>query len=124
MEFLLLFEIGIILCETLKSQLIHEVNKLGIRHILLLESSDGNWISGGEQRNLFVRWHQLNYLSDNNLEVVGEKFVDFIEHHHHALVELGNVLRGQIKDTTWGSDDDVVGLIESEDVLFDWVTSR
>ena len=43
-EFFSFFKIGVILSQTFKCQLVHQVDKLWVWNISLLETSDSNWI--------------------------------------------------------------------------------
>ena len=125
MEFFFLFEVGIVLGDTLQGQLIHQVNILRVRHVIFLETFDGYWISCGEERYLTIYRHEIKNFGYDDFEVIGEQLVDLIKHQHFTLIEFGDVLTRKIENSSWSGNNDVNWLVESVDILLDLVsTSR
>jgi len=91
MQFLFLLQIGVVLSQTLQSQLVSETNVLGLAHVLLLERLDLNWVGSGEKHNLGIVHHHNNALY-NLREIIGEQLINLIENKHFALVELSDIL--------------------------------
>lgn len=56
-DFLFFLKVCIVLGNTFQCQLVHQVDKLGFWHVLFLETFDGDWVCGREERNLLLRWH-------------------------------------------------------------------
>ena len=123
MNLFFLLQISVVLGNTLKSQLVHEIDELWVRNVLLLESLDTLRVSSREETDLLLFRHDVNDLGDNDLEIVTQKLVDLIENEHLAIIEFSDVPGGEIKDTARSRNNDVHRLVQSVDVLFDWVTA-
>ena len=107
MNLFFLLQISVVLGNTLESQLVHEIDELWVRNVLLLESLDTLRISSREETDLLLLWHDVNDLGDNDLEIVTQKLVDLIENEHLAIIEFSDVSGGEIKDTARSRNNDV-----------------
>jgi hypothetical protein len=96
MKFFFFFQIGIILCDSLEGQLVHEIDELGFRDVLLLELLDLLGIGCGEEHDLFFLRHDFNDFGDNLFEVNGQEFVHLVQHEDLAMIEDSHTSRSQI----------------------------
>ena len=69
MKLLLLLKVGIVLCDTLESQFLHEIDELRGLDVLGLELLNLHRVSSREEHDLLVLWHNLNDLSNDTLEI-------------------------------------------------------
>ena len=83
------FEEGVKLSKTLESELISDLDVLGLRNITLLELTDLNWVCGAEESDLTIIWHHLKYLLNDFLELARDQSIDLVKHTKLALIEFG-----------------------------------
>ena len=115
---------GVVLCESLQSQLIRDLDVLGFGDVALLELTNFDWICCTEKANLAVlRAHFQNLLHDL-LELSRDQPIDFIKNAHLTLVELGFSSLRQIQDSTGCCYYYVDCLAHSNDVLIDARSTR
>ena len=69
-QFLSFLQVGVELGDSLERELLHQIYEFGVWHILLLERSNGHWVSSWEKRNLLILWHDVKDFADNNLEII------------------------------------------------------
>lgn len=69
MEFLLLLQIGIVLGDSLESELFHKINEFGRRNMLFQKRLDWNRIGGGEEHDLSIFRRAINDSTHNFLEI-------------------------------------------------------
>ena len=67
-QLLTLLQECIVLCETLQSELISDLDILGARHVALLEGANLDRVRRAKEANLALRWHHLEDLLDHLLE--------------------------------------------------------
>lgn len=84
MKLLVFFEIGIVLGNTFQCKLLSRLDKLWIGDILLLKHFDLLRIGSAEKRNLGLV-HEVHDHLNYRIEVLGQKFVDFIQHKKIAV---------------------------------------
>ena len=115
---------GVVLCESLQSQLIRDLDVLGVGDVALLELTNFDWICCTEKANLAVlRAHFQNLLHDL-LELSRDQPINFIKNADLALVELGLPSLCQIQDSTRRCYHYVDCLAHSNDVLIDARSTR
>ena len=83
------FEEGVKLSKTLESELISDLDVLGLRNITLLELTNLNWVCGAEESDLTIIWHHLKYLLNDFLELARDQSIDLVKHTEPALIEFG-----------------------------------
>lgn len=91
MQLLSLLQEGVILSQTLQSQLISDLDVLGLGDVALLELTNFHRVSCTEQANLAIVRAQLQYLLNDLLEFSGNQPIDFIEDAQMALIKLSLV---------------------------------
>lgn len=79
MELLTLLQKGVVLGQTLQSQLIRNLDVLRSRQIALLELADFYRVGGTEQTNLAVLMKHLKNLLDALLELSRNQSVHFVK---------------------------------------------
>jgi hypothetical protein len=123
-ELLLLLEVSVVLGDSFQCELFHEVDKLWVWHVLLLERLDCNWVGGRKKRDLLLLRHDLQDFANNGLKVIRQKFINLVKNNHLAVVELGDSSGGKIEDSAWSCDDDMDSLVKSVDIFLDLISSR
>ena len=113
------------LTDTFEGKLILlDENANGVAHELLGKLHGLRGHGGGEKGNLDVRGHALEDIVDLILETAGKHLIGLIEDEDfdviHAHVALGN----HVQDTTGGTDDEVLAILELLDVLTDGSTTN
>jgi len=112
-----LFNVGIVLSNTAEGELIHEVDLVGIPHVVIREGLDGDREGGGEEHDLTVFRMELEQLLDDRGELGRQKLVGLIHDEHGALAQIGNLLRSQIKDTPGSTDHNMDGVLQPDDIV-------
>ena len=123
-QLLFLLEEGVVLRETLQSELVSDLNVLGLGHIALLEVANLYRVGRREKADLAIVRHHFQNLLDYLLELAGDESINLIENAKLALVKLGLATSGQIEDSTGSSDDDVDALPHADDILVHPGTTR
>jgi hypothetical protein len=138
-DLLALLEEGVVLGDTTKGELIHEVDLVRLAHPLVLQEGkredkheerkkrkrerahlevlDDEREGRGEEGDLALLGHEAEELLDDGGEFRGEKLVRLVHYEHRALAQVGDTLTGKVEDTTRSTDEDVNGLAEAEDVV-------
>ena len=119
MELLTFLEESIVLSETLQSQLVRDLDVLGLRDVSLLELSDLNGVCRTEKTNLTIIRHHLQDLLHYFLEFSRNKTINFIQNAKLALVKSGFTSRCQIKDPSWRCHNNMYCLSHSDHILID-----
>lgn len=118
-DLLAFFDEGVELGDTLEGELVHEVDLVGVLHVLVGEVLDGQGEGGGEEERLAAlerRDIAVDLIHELG-EFGAEKLVGLIEDNHAALVELGGGLGGEIGNTSGGGDEDVDGAHQAHDIV-------
>ena len=79
---------GVVLCESLQSQLIRDLNVLRLRDVALLERTNFDWVCCTEKANLAALRAQFQNLLDDLLELSRDQSINFIKNAYLALFEL------------------------------------
>ena len=69
MELLPLFQVGVVLSQTLESKLVGQSDKVWMWYVPLLELLDLLRVGGGVQEDLLLLRHDVDNLLDDDLEV-------------------------------------------------------
>lgn len=117
MYFLLLFNEGVVLRDTPESKFIHEVNFIRVLHVFIGEGLYGDWESRAEKHDLAVARVELQKLLNYGSEFGGEEFVCFVHDKHRTFAEVGHILSCQVKNSTGSANDDVDGILETNNVI-------
>ena len=89
MQLLFLLKEGIILSQSLQSQLLSNLDVLWLWNVALLKVSDLDRVRSTKECNLAVIWHHLKNLLHDFLELSRNQLVDFVKHAELTLVEFG-----------------------------------
>ena len=100
MHFLPLLYKRVELGNTAESQLVHQIDLIGLLQELVLECLDNHRESCREEQDLAIRCAEANQLLDNRLEFWREKLVCLIHDKCLALREIGYASSSKIQDTT------------------------
>mmetsp|Transcript_46946 Transcript_46946/g.78217 ORF Transcript_46946/g.78217 Transcript_46946/m.78217 type:complete len:419 (-) Transcript_46946:177-1433(-) len=120
LDLLALIDKGVVLRDTLEGELIHQVNFIGVVEPGVLEGLDGDGEGGREEEDLAGLGDDVaKELVDEGLELGREELVSFVHDEHLALGEVGDGLAGEIDDTARCSDEDVDGVVETDDVVLE-----
>ncbi|KAF1760760.1 hypothetical protein GCK72_009010 [Caenorhabditis remanei] len=104
MNLLLLLDESVVLGNSEKSQLLHEVDLIWLVHVFLHEGSDSLWEGGGVQHDLALFWQEVDEAVEDSLK-------------NYRIVHLGNALLHQIEDSSWSGDDQVNGSVQTHDIV-------
>lgn len=118
-DLLLLLDIRIVLSDTLKSELLHQIDLIRVVHVLLDELVDGARESSRVEKDLSVGREIGDDRVEHVLEVLGEELVGLVHDEHGARVHDGEALLHEIEDTAWRGDDHVHLLLQTHDVLLE-----
>ncbi len=116
-DFLLLFNKGVVLRDTTERKLVHEVDFVWVGHVFDGKCLNRSWESGGEQHDLAIFWVELEEILDNGREFGREKLVSLIHNEHGALAEISDTFSGEILDSSWSADNNVNWLCQTNDVV-------
>jgi len=117
-DLLLFLHKGVVLGDTPQSELFHQVDFMGSVQVFVAEVLDGEREGGGEKENLARLFAEANQLFDDGLEVFREELVGFVQDDHVAVGKIGDILLCQIKDSARGGNNDMHGLTEADDIVF------
>ena len=116
-KFLAFLNKGVVLGDTLKSEVIHNVNIERRGEVFVFERFHSHGESGREEKNLAVVGEELDDFLDENLEFGGEKLIGLVHNQHVALAQITDLLLGKIQNTTRGSDQEMDGLVQTNDIV-------
>ena len=119
MQFLLFFEISVVLRQAFERQLVRRLDVLGFVDVLLLEVFNFLRVGRREESNL-RGWHDSDNLFYDFFEVLGKELVDFIEDEELAGVQVGDILACEVEDPARSGDDDVDSLVKAVEVVTDF----
>ena len=114
---LLLLNKRIVLSDTAKGKLVHEVDLVRASHVLVRKVLDREREGGGEQHDLTILGVELQELLNDGGEFLRQQLISLVHDEHWALAEISHLLASQIEDTAWCSDDDVYGILQTHDVV-------
>jgi len=112
-----LVDVGVVLGDTLQSQLLHQVDLVGVRHPLVAESGHRLREGRGETHYLPLLGSVAEQPVNNRLELRRKKLVGLIHDHNSALVKVDDTLVGQVQNTTRSTDDNLHRLLEANDIV-------
>ena len=116
-DLLLLFNEGVVLGDTTKSKFVHEVDFVGVVHVLVREVLDGNGEGCGEKHDLAIFRVKLKELFNNGSKFGGEEFVRFIHDELRTFAEVGNIFSCQVENSSWCADNNVYWILETKDII-------
>ncbi len=116
-DLLLLLDIGIVLRDAAEGQFVHEIDLVRADHVLVREILDRKRESGGEEHDLAVLGMEAQELLDNRGELDGEKLVGLVHDEHGAFAQVGHLLASQIEDSAGGSDHNMDGILQPDDIV-------
>jgi len=122
-DLLLFLHKGVVLGDTPESELFHQIDLMRSVQVFVAEVLDRKGEGGGEKKNLAGFLAEANQLFDDGLEVFGKELVSFVEDNHVAVGEIGDVLLGQVENSTGSGNDDVHGLTETNDIVLEHSTT-
>lgn len=114
---LLLLDEGVVLGDTTQGQLVHEVDFIRAGHVAVREIFDGQREGGGKEHNLAVLGVELEKLLNGRCELNGKELVSLIHDEHGAFAQIGNVLASKIKNSARGTDHNMDGVLQTDDVV-------
>ena len=118
-ELLALLDKGVVLRDTLESELLHQVDDVGLLQELVLELLDRDGEGGRVEEDLALRVREADELLDDGLELGRQELVGLVHHEDVAVVELGHLLVREVEDAAGGRDDDVDGVVEAHDIVLE-----
>lgn len=124
MNFLALFDKCIVLRDTAQSQFVHEVDFVWFRQEFVFERLDNHGERCGKQHDLPLWRTKANQLLNDWLELGGQEFVCFVHDKSGALREIGDAFAGEVEHAAGGSDDDMHGLAQAQNVVLETSAAR
>lgn len=110
---------------TLKGKLVSlDENPDGVTHELLGDVEDIGGHGGGKEDDLGLGREKLEDVVDGVLESGGEHLIGLVETEHLDVVGLEGTTVDHVKDTTWGTNNDVGAVVELGHVLSDGGTTN
>lgn len=116
-DLLLLLDEGVVLGDTAKGELIHQVDLEGCVHVLVGKVLDRDGEGGGEEHQLTVPGVTSEDLLDGLHKLNREQLIGFVHNKHGALAQICNVLPCKICNSARRADKDVDGLTETKNVI-------
>lgn len=116
-DLLLLLDKGIVLSDTPEGKLVHEVDLVGVGHVLVGKFLNRNREGSGEEHHLSILGVELQELLDDGGEFDGEKLVGFVHDEHWAFAEVGDIFTRKVEDTTRRTDYNVYRVLQTQDVV-------
>ncbi len=101
MNFLPLLDERVVLSDTLEGQLVHQVDLVGVSHVLLHEGLHREREGGGVQEDLSGGGQVRDEAVQEALEVLAQQLVGLVQTEDLALLHVGHVLLHQIQDAAW-----------------------
>ncbi len=117
MDLLLFFDKCIILGNATKSELVHQVDFVGVIHVLIGEILNGDREGCRKEHDLAILGVELEELFNNGRKFGGEQFISFIHDELRAFAEVGNILSCQVEDSPRCADNNVYRILETKDVI-------
>lgn len=123
-DLLFLLHVGIVLCDTLQGQLLHQINLIRIVHMPLDELIDRARKRGRVQKDLTIRWQIRDDIVEHVLEVLRQQLVRLVHNEHRTVVHDGQTLLHQVQNASGRCNYDVHLLLQAHDVLFQICAAR
>lgn len=92
MNFLFILKENVVLCDTLQSEFLHEIDDSTVWHILFLEWLDELGEGSREHEDLSLRREKGDDFFDDWLEVDGKKLISFVQSKNSASVKVDFLL--------------------------------
>mmetsp|Transcript_102065 Transcript_102065/g.186428 ORF Transcript_102065/g.186428 Transcript_102065/m.186428 type:complete len:258 (-) Transcript_102065:477-1250(-) len=105
------------LCHTLQRQLVHQIDFMGIRHVLVLELDNRHWECCRVHEDLSSVRQELQEILNNGLELWAQQFVCLIHDKHIASLQVAHVLVGKIQHTARRRHHNVHCVVKAHDIL-------
>ena len=116
-DLLLLLDEGIVLGNTPKRKLIHQVDFVRADHVLVGEVLDRKREGSREQHDLAIPGVVLKQLLNDRGELDGQKLVSFVHDEHGAFAEIGNRLSSEIENSARSAHYYVDGILKADNVV-------
>ena len=91
MDLLPLLDEGVVLGDALEGELLHQVDLIGVAHVLPHEALHGQGEGGGVEQNLAVGRKVSNETVQHSLEVLGKELVGLVQAEDLALFDVGDL---------------------------------
>jgi hypothetical protein len=114
-----LLDEGVVLGDSSKRELLHEVDLVGLNHVLLLEVLDDDGEGGREEGDLSLGGAEAEELLHYGLELGREELVGLVHDEGRALAQVGDTFAGEVENSSRRTDEDMDGLGESHDVILE-----
>lgn len=124
MDLLSLLHVGVILGDALEGELVHEVDLVRVAHVLLEELLHRLGERRGIEHNLTLGRQFADDVVDNLLEIGRQQLVGLIDDEDFAEIRRYDVPLDEIVDAARSGEDDVHGLLQSHDVVFEARAAR
>ncbi len=118
-DFLLLFDEGVVLGDSAESEFVHEIDLVGISHMLIFELFDNHWEGCAEQHDLSIFGVEVEELLDDDSKFWREELICFIHDEDGAFGKVSNTFAGKVEYAAWGANNDVDSVAKSNDVVFE-----
>mmetsp|Transcript_46826 Transcript_46826/g.142151 ORF Transcript_46826/g.142151 Transcript_46826/m.142151 type:complete len:220 (-) Transcript_46826:205-864(-) len=103
--------------DAFQRQFVHEIDFVGVGHVLVLELDDGHGEGRRKHQDLPVCWQELEEVFDDGLELRAQELVRLVHHEHLALLQVAHILIGEVEDAPGRRDDDVHLVVQAHDVF-------
>lgn len=107
MNLLFLLDKGIVLRDTLQCQFVHQIDLVGVTHVLPHEGLNGQRECGRIQQNLSILWKMRDKSVEHSLEILAQKLVGFIQAKQFTVFHLGHTFFHQVQNTSRSGHDQV-----------------
>ena len=121
---LALLDEGVVLGDALQSELLHQVDLVGLLHELVLEGLDLDGEGRGKEKDLPVGWHEADELLDERLELGREKLVRLVHANHLAFAHFGHPFLRKVEQAPRSAYEQVHRLVQAEDVVLQTRATR
>jgi hypothetical protein len=103
MNFLSLLNVSVILCNSLESELIHEIDLVRTTEVFISEVFNCDWECGGVHHDLTLFGQDVANFFNDGLEVHGQQLICLIENKDFASGEVSNLLVCKVEDSSRSS---------------------
>lgn len=116
-DLLLLFNKGVVLGDTAEGELVHEVDLVGVVHVLVLEVLDNDGESGREEHDLAVSGVKGDELIDGRGELGRQELVSLVHDERLGAREVGDTSACEIEDSAGSTNENVHSVVEADNVV-------
>ena len=118
-DFLAFLHKGIVLGDTAESELVHQVDLVGLDHVLILEGLDDEGEGCRVKHDLTLLGEVCEQLLDNGREFGTEELIGLIHDKGRTFAKVGDALSSQVEDTTGGTDNNVNSFGQSHNIILE-----